>query len=119
MLGLPDETDEDVIEFCNLAIKMGRSLKVSVAAQAFVPKPGTPLGGAKMADEATIRNRLALMRKHTKGRIKLMPTSPRWSWVDWKLAHSGKLAAEIAIDAHRSGGSFSAWRGAIAKYNCL
>jgi radical SAM superfamily enzyme YgiQ (UPF0313 family) len=113
MVGLPGETDGDVEEFCDLALLLSRSLRVSIAAQAFVPKPGTPMAGEKMESEIAIKHRLELMKKLLKGRAKLMPTSPRWSFVDWKLAHAGFSAAHVAIRAQSLGGGFSAWKRAI------
>ncbi|MCP4680002.1 MAG: radical SAM protein [Deltaproteobacteria bacterium] len=113
MIGLPGEEDEDVLEFADLAIDLGGRLRTSVALQAFVPKPGTPLAQVKMTEEAIIRRRLDLVKRHVGGKVRIMPTSPRWSWLDWKLAHAGENAAPVAIAAYRKGGNFAAWRRAI------
>ncbi|MCP4602436.1 MAG: radical SAM protein [Proteobacteria bacterium] len=113
MIGLPKEEDDDVREFADLAVSIGGCITTRVALQAFVPKPGTPLKKEQMADEAVIRRRLDLMKRHVQGRVRLIPTSPRWSRLDWKLAHAGPRAAHAAIAAFRLGGNFSAWRRAI------
>ncbi len=113
MIGLPGEEDEDVLEFADLVLDLSRRIRTSVALQAFVPKPGTPLADMKMTDEATIRRRLDLVKRRVGGKARTMPTSPRWSWLDWKLAHAGDKAAHAAIAAYRKGGNFAAWRRAI------
>jgi radical SAM superfamily enzyme YgiQ (UPF0313 family) len=113
MVGLPGETDEDVAELAALLLEFPRQLEVTAAVQAFVPKPGTPLAGAAMAPQNDLKRRLELLKKLAKGRYRVSPTSPRWSWIDWKLAHAGEAAGRIAIAAHRGGGDFAAWKRAI------
>jgi len=113
MVGLPDETDADIEELARLVADFDKRLRVSIAAQAFVPKPGTPLGHLKMAGIDLVRHRLELLRRSLKGRARVIPTSPRWSWVDWKLAHSGERAALVAIEAAKHDGKFAAWKKAI------
>ncbi len=116
MVGLPSETDEDINEFATLLRELCQTITISVAVQALVPKPGTPLADQEMAPLRTIKQRLELLKKLIAGRARLTPTSPRWSWVDWKLAHGGERAALAAIQAHRQGGTFSAWRKAIEAF---
>jgi radical SAM superfamily enzyme YgiQ (UPF0313 family) len=114
MVGLPDEEDADVDEFAALVRGLDPRLALSVAVQAFVPKPGTPLAGEPMADPRLLVRRLDRLGLALKGRARLLPTSPRWSWVDWKLAHAGERAARAAIAAHAAGGTLAAWRAALA-----
>jgi radical SAM superfamily enzyme YgiQ (UPF0313 family) len=113
MLGLPGEEDGDVDELAALVRGLDPRLALSVAASAFVPKPGTPLAGAEMADPRLLVRRLDRLGLALKGRARLLPTSPRWSWVDWKLAHLGERAALAAIAAHKGGGTLAAWREAL------
>ncbi len=113
MVGLPGEEDEDVDELAALVRGLDPRLALSVAAQAFVPKPGTPLAGEVMADPRLLARRLDRLGLALKGRARLLPTSPRWSWVDWKLAHMGERAAHAAIAAHAAGGTLAAWREAL------
>ena len=117
MVGLPGETEDDIREFADLMLTLSRQLKVTVAVQAFVPKPGTPLGEAEMEDLNEIRRRLDLMKRGLKGKVRVMPTSPKWSWIDWKLAHAGERAARVAVAASRLGTDFSAWRRALKEEN--
>jgi hypothetical protein len=113
MVGLPGETDTDIEELARLVGDLDRRVRVSIAAQAFVPKPGTPLGGATMEEPATIRRRLKLIDRLLRGRARVIPTSPRWSWLDWKLAHGAERSALAALRAHERGGAFAAWRSAV------
>jgi radical SAM superfamily enzyme YgiQ (UPF0313 family) len=114
MIGLPGEREDDIREFSDLIVDLSRHVRITVAVQAFVPKPGTPLAGETMAEIGEINERLGLIKRGIKGRARIMSTSPRWSWVDWKMAHAGEQAVHIAIAARGLGGSFSAWRQAIS-----
>jgi radical SAM superfamily enzyme YgiQ (UPF0313 family) len=113
MVGLPGEDESDVEEFAELLLKMSRKVKLSVAIQAFVPKPGTPLENVSMMEQGTIKKQLMLLKRLTAGRVRLISTSVRWSFIDWKIAHSGIKAAEIAIMAYKNKGSFNGWQKAI------
>jgi radical SAM superfamily enzyme YgiQ (UPF0313 family) len=113
MVGLPGEQDEDLLELSELVRGLDPRLRLSLAVQAFVPKPGTPLAHEPMTDPDAIRRRVALLRGALGGRATVLPTSPRWSWLDWKLAHAGRKAALAAIEAERAGGGFGAWRSAV------
>lgn len=113
MIGLPGEDEDDIVSFVDLALKLNRILKTSLAVQAFVPKPGTPLAGAPMESLLVLQKRFELMKKMLQGRVRLMPTSTRWSWVDWKVAHSGERGVDIARLAFSGGGGFAAWKRGI------
>ncbi len=114
MVGLPGEQDEDMEELAGLLKDLSAHLSVSIAVQAFVPKPGTPLANVPMLDLPAIRHRLQMLRRLLAGKVRMIPTSPRWSWLDWKIAHMGERAAHAAIEARSHGGTFAAWKRAIA-----
>lgn len=113
MVGLPDETDTDMDELVRLTAALDKRLHIAIAAQAFVPKPNTPLSQIPMAPPSLIRRRLALLGRALRGRARLIPTSPRRSWLDWKLAHAGEKASLAAIRSNALGGTFAAWKQAI------
>ncbi len=113
MVGLPGEQDADMEELAGLLKDLSAHLSLSIAVQAFVPKPGTPLANVPMADLPEIRHRLQMLRRLLAGKVRMIPTSPRWSWIDWKIAHMGERAAHAAIEARSHGGTFAAWKRAI------
>jgi radical SAM superfamily enzyme YgiQ (UPF0313 family) len=115
MIGLPGETDADIKEFVELTLQLASIIRLTVAVQSFVPKPATPLAAVPMEDLTVLKKRLETLRKQLHKKVRLMPTSPRWSWVDWKLAHAGEKAARIAIEVGPENTEFGAWRRAIKK----
>ena len=116
MVGLPGETDEDIEEFSELLGALSKIVRLTVAVQSFVPKPNTPLGDAQMVDVKTLKHRLSRLQRLMKGRVVMQSTSPRWSWLDWKLAHAGEKAVLAAIAADADDGDYAAWKRAIEKW---
>ncbi|MCK9523068.1 MAG: B12-binding domain-containing radical SAM protein [Proteobacteria bacterium] len=113
MLGLPGETDDDIAEFAALALHLHAVLRLTLGVQPFVPKPRTPLADVPMVPVTELDRRFALLRRFLKGRVPLSPVSPKWAWIDWKLAHGHTASACAACHALEGGGNFAAWRRAL------
>lgn len=75
MLGLPTETDEDVLEICELVYKIintwkecasnkKKGLRVHVATAYFVPKPHTPFQWEKQIEPEEYLRRCRLLKDH-------------------------------------------------------
>ena len=74
MIGLPRETDDDVVAIADLCLRVretgpadpGRPraarLQLNVSVNNFIPKPFTPFQWAAMADRETLRRRQDLLR---------------------------------------------------------
>jgi radical SAM superfamily enzyme YgiQ (UPF0313 family) len=113
MVGLPDETDEDIEECAALVRKLSHTIPVSLGISAFCPKKNTPLAEAPFAGTRVIDKRLALLRARIAGRAEVRATSARWGWVESVLARGGEAEAEAVLQATRLGGSFAAYRRAF------
>jgi radical SAM superfamily enzyme YgiQ (UPF0313 family) len=115
MLGLPGETMEDVDELGRFALELARvAPRLTFGIAPFVAKRNTPLDRSAFTNIAEIEARLARLRQLTRGRVTLRPTSPKWAWVEYRLAQGGFAAGLAAAQAGRAGGSFAAWRSALA-----
>lgn len=115
MLGLPDETDDDIDELADLAIDLSRSCRVILGIAPFVSKRGTPLDGRPFAGIATVAARSRRLKSRLRGRADVRPTSARWAWVEWVLAQGGVQQGLAVLEAWRAGGSFAAHREAFAR----
>ena len=60
-------------------------------------------------------DRLARLRRAVQGRVTLRPTSPKWAWVEYRLAQGGFAAGRAAARAARAGGRFADWKAALAE----
>lgn len=115
MLGLPDESEEDIEELGVLMNEMSTIAPVSLGIAPFVSKRNTPLDGMPFAGIKVVDARLKQLRNATKGRVQIRSTSARWAWIEYLLAQGHEEHGIAAIEATREGGSFQAWRGALAK----
>ena len=113
MVGLPTEGDEDIDELARFTVELSRVLPVVLGVAPFVAKRHTPLDGAPFAGVKEIERRLGRLRRGLRGKAVVRPTSARWAWVEYLLAQSGPEAGLAAMDAHRAGGSFAAWKRAF------
>ena len=48
-------------------------------------------------------------------KVKVLPTSARWAWVEYMIAQSESIAGLAIMDAHHAGGSFAAYKRAFAE----
>jgi radical SAM superfamily enzyme YgiQ (UPF0313 family) len=115
MLGLPGETLDDIDELARFGGELAAiAPKVIFGIAPFVAKRNTPLDGAPFEGIAAIDAKLARLKRAVGGRLELRPTSPKWAWIEYKLAQGGFAAGEAALLAARAGGRFGDWRRALA-----
>jgi radical SAM superfamily enzyme YgiQ (UPF0313 family) len=115
MLGLPGETDADIDELGRFALELAVAApRVALGIAPFVAKRNTPLDRAPFESIDVIDDRLARLRAAVKGRVELRPTSPKWAWVEYRLAQGGLAAGRAAAKAARAGGRFADWKAALA-----
>jgi radical SAM superfamily enzyme YgiQ (UPF0313 family) len=112
---LPDETDEDLDELVELAIRLSATQPVVLGLSPFVPKFHTPLARAPFVGEReaarTLQRVRHALRRHR--RVEVRGPGPREAWVEYRLSQGGFAHAEAAIAAAAEGGSLAAWKRAL------
>jgi radical SAM family uncharacterized protein/radical SAM-linked protein len=118
MIGLPTETDEDVVGIAELGrkiVELGRkefnkSVKVTVSASSLVPKPHTPFQWCEVVDMAEIRRRQellgALCRRY---RLHYKHHHAETSVLEAVLSRGDRKLARVVERVWRSGGRFDGW----------
>jgi radical SAM superfamily enzyme YgiQ (UPF0313 family) len=115
MLGLPGETTADIDELGRFSVELSRiAPRVVLGIAPFVAKRNTPLDGAPFEAIDVLDAKLARLRAAVGGRVILRPTSPKWAWVEYRLAQGGFAAGRAAARAARAGGRFADWKAAFA-----
>ena len=122
MMGLPTETDEDVIAIPRLAervLEIGREvvpkgerggLSVSISVAVLVPKPHTPFQWCGQLTLEEVRRRQRLLLDSTRSRaIRVSYHDAETSVVEAVLSRSGREAFELILEAWRRGCRFDAW----------
>jgi len=115
MLGLPGETMDDIDELGRFSLELAAAApKLAISIAPFVAKRNTPLDGSPFEPIASIDAKLARLRSKLKGRVDIRLTSPKWAWIEYRLAQGDFAAGRAAAVATRAGGRFADWKAALA-----
>ena len=115
MVGLPGETEDDIDELIRFSLELATlAPRLALTASSFVAKRNTPLDGSPFEDIATQESKLARLRAGLRGRAKLTGDSPKWAFIEYRLAQGGFAEGLAALRAARAGGGFAAWKAALA-----
>ena len=121
MLGLPTETDEDVLGIADLVYKIiltwkehasnkKRGLRVHVATAFFVPKPHTPFQWEKQITPQEYLRRCKLLKEHFYSKsIEYDYHSPDLSRLEAVFARGDRRLAPVLEAAVRSGARLDGW----------
>ena len=122
MMGLPGETDEDIVAIANLAdhvLELGRevvpkgrrgSVSVSISVSVFIPKAHTPFQWCAQLDYDDVRRRQKLLVESVRNRaVRVHYHDASTSLVEAVLSRCGRDAAELIEGAWRRGQRFDAW----------
>lgn len=97
LVGLPEETEEDLREGAHLIRSLAAILPTTVSVSPFVPKRRTPLAKAPFAGVTTLKRKIALLKRLIGGVARVSLSSPRIAEREWRLAHArGREALELA-----------------------
>ena len=119
MMGLPTETDEDVIGIAELAkkvvdlytkIKGKRGCKVTISVACFVPKPYTPFQWFGQLPIEEFQRRQQLLKEHITDRaITFNYHDARLSVIEGVFARGDRRLARVLEQAWRDGAKFDGW----------
>jgi len=120
MVGLPSETDEDVLALGDLAEEVlaagGRGVQVKVSVGPFVPKAWTAFQWEPFGPVAELERRLALLRQRFRERrtlraqARLLWGEPREAALEALLARGDRRLARVIARAYELGAVFDGWR---------
>jgi radical SAM family uncharacterized protein len=118
MIGLPTETDEDVLGIADLAIKVlqvgrkkGVNAEVVAGVSTFVPKPHTPFQWHGQDDLETIKRKQSLLRDAVRQyrNIRLSLHDAETSFCEGILSRADRRMAAVILRVWREGGRFDGW----------
>ena len=116
MLGLPGETMDDIDELGRFSLELAAvAPRLAFGIAPFVAKKNTPLDGSPFEPIEVVEAKLARLRARVRGRVTIRPTSPKWAFIEYRLAQGGFAAGLAAAAATRAGGRYSDWRSALAE----
>lgn len=117
MIGLPTETDEDVLAIADLArrvLAVGQSInrkaRVNLGVSTFVPKPHTPFQwAAQIPPEETQRRQKLLYQALGSKAIKFGRGDPRETWLEGLIGRADRRGGWLLYYAWRAGARFDGW----------
>ncbi len=122
MIGLPTETDEDVVAIVDLVQQIaeigrqyhGRKAKVNVTVSTLVPKPHTPFQWQPLIDEETLHRRQSILKGGLQGsgarrQIRFSYHDARTSLLEAIIARGDRRLGAVIERAWQAGARFDAW----------
>lgn len=117
MIGLPEETDEDVLGIAAMAdraLQIARStgpgrVRLSLSVSSYVPKPHTPFEREPFAGATILRRRQALLRAALPHGVRVSFHGVDATLVEASLARGGRGSDRLVEEAWRRGARFDGW----------
>ncbi|MCF2620795.1 TIGR03960 family B12-binding radical SAM protein [Collinsella tanakaei] len=122
MMGLPGETDDDIVAIAQLAdrtYEIAREVvppaqrggvSVSVSCSVFIPKASTPFQWCAQLDDAEVKRRQQLLIHSVRNRaVRVHYHDADTSLIEAVLSRGGRDVAAIVEGAWRRGARFDAW----------
>lgn len=122
MMGLPTETDEDIVGIADLAQRIvdlfysienrpkGRGVQVSVSCATFVPKPFTPFQFEPQDTREMIEHKQELLLSSVKTKkVKVSYHDPNVSMLEVILAKGDRRLCKVIYAAWKKGCKFDSW----------
>lgn len=121
MLGLPTETDEDILGIAELAGKVhqlwrdvtpnrARGVRITVSTSCFVPKSHTPFQWEPQVEQGEYLRRVNLLRSAIRNRsITYNWHDPETSFLEAVFSRGDRRLADVLEAAHLRGARFDSW----------
>lgn len=119
MMGLPTETDEDIMGIARLAqkvvdlyreVKGKRGVKVTVSVSCFVPKPYTPFQWFAQDTLAEFQRKQQLLKENIRDRsIHFSYHDARTSYLEGAIARGDRRLSKVIYQAWQDGAKFDGW----------
>ncbi|MHB8893905.1 MAG: TIGR03960 family B12-binding radical SAM protein [Candidatus Geothermincolia bacterium] len=118
MIGLPTETDEDVLEISKLVFRLRDAVKaeglappsLNISVSTFVPKPHTPFQWCGQDSMESIRRKQGLLKSSLRAKsVNLSWHDSEMSTIEGLLARGDRRMGRVVERAWAAGGRFDSW----------
>jgi len=118
-MGLPTETDEDIIGIARLAQKVAdlyrevtgkRGARVTVSVACFVPKPYTPFQWFPQNTQEEFARKQKLLKEHIRDRaIQFNYHDANISYLEGAITRGDRRLSKVIYEAFKQGAKFDGW----------
>ena len=111
MIGLPLETDEDVVGIARMCTPPSQrgAVRISTSVAVFIPKAQTPFQWCGQVDPEEVCRRQRLLASSMPRGVDLHYHDYAASFLEAVLSRGGREVAPLILEAHRRGARFDAW----------
>lgn len=119
MVGLPTETEEDVVRIAGLVeeiIRLGKTTlkkppRINLSVSSFIPKPHTPFQWLGLEAEDVLRERHNILRSRLRRYpwVKLKESSLEGTWLEAVFSRGDRRLNGVLRRAWRKGARFESW----------
>lgn len=121
MLGLPTETDEDILGIAELANQVlhtwrlysrnkNRGVRITVSTSCFVPKPHSPFQWEQQVTMEEYIRKVNLLRENIKAKnVVYNWHDPQTSYIEATLSRGDRRMGKVIENVWRAGGRLEAW----------
>ncbi len=121
MLGLPTETDEDILGIAELANQVlhtwrlysknkNRGVRITVSTSCFVPKPHSPFQWEQQVTMQEYIRKVNLLRENIKAKnVVYNWHDPQTSYIEATLSRGDRRMGKVIENVWRAGGRLEAW----------
>jgi radical SAM family uncharacterized protein/radical SAM-linked protein len=124
MIGLPTETEEDVLGIVGTSVRArdagkksrgkGRRVNITASVSTFVPKPHTPFQWIDMNELETVKQKQFMLRDNARSvGLDLKTHEVHGSMIEGVLARGDRRLADVIERVWRDGARFDAWDGYV------
>lgn len=121
MIGIPNETQEDIDEFLRLAkiIKQeNKGFEITFSFSSFVPKPHTPLQWALREDTKSLEKKQKYLEKEfAKISVGSKFSSIKWDYWQTLISRANENCADFLITVYKNGGKNGAYKSALKEHH--
>ena len=121
MIGIPTETNEDLVEFIRLAKKikeLNKGFYIEFSFSTFVPKPHTPFQWSLREDTLSLEKKQKFLEKEfAKIGVNAKFSSAKWDYWQSVLSRGGNELAEFLVQVYKNGGKLGAFKKAAKDLN--
>lgn len=125
MVGLPEETTEDVEAIVEMAHNVKKHMEslgnkgtLTLSINPFIPKPFTPFQWLPMADMSDVSSRLKYIQTALKKRkgIEVLVEQPKEAYIQSVLARGDRRLGQVLLTAAAAGGT-KGWKHALKSHD--
>lgn len=121
MIGIPNETYDDLDEFMRLGKKIkaeNKGFSIEFSFSSFVPKPNTPFQWSMREDTKTLEKKQKYLEKElAKVGISAKFSSIKWDYWQAVISRADSSFAPFLVEVYKLGGKIGAYKSALKDLN--